>query len=307
MGVMAVNAVPEILDTPMPGGSQGANVVIEPMVGGYINWPMEAMVKTGGIAGRLGPRGLGGHRVPVPCPSFLVRHPTAGLILIDTALHASVADDPRHNFGKMLTRIAQPELDAGMDIPAQLRRKGIDPREIDVVVMTHLHFDHASALSEFPGSAVVFSLAEWVDATEVKRPLFRGYRHAQIDFGFEYFAIDFEDTSGQAQIDSYGTFGRTFDLFGDGSVRLVYTPGHTAGHCSVILRLPRRDFVVGGDVVYTFEQLEGGTPPPDPFDEHNWRRSLKELQLFRKQYPYAIVTPGHDTAFYEKLEGRYEE
>ena len=41
--------------------------------------------------------------------------------------------------------------------------------------------------------------------------------------------------------------GRSFDLFGDGSVRLVYTPGHSPGHTSVILRLPRRDFVVVGD------------------------------------------------------------
>ena len=62
-------------------------------------------------------------------------------------------------------------------------------------------------------------------------------------------------------IDSYGPFGRTFDLFGDGSVRLAFTPGHSAGHMSVILRLPRRDFVIGADVAYTWRQLEGGPEP----------------------------------------------
>jgi hypothetical protein len=31
------------------------------------------------------------------------------------------------------------------------------------------------------------------------------------------------------------------------------------------------------------------------------------MQLFHKQYPYAIITPGHDLDFYEKLEGRYAE
>lgn len=291
----------------MEGGSEGASVIVEPMVGGYVNWPEEAMAKAPGLTGRLAPKGLGGHRIPVPCPSFLVRHPSAGLVLIDTALHASVADDPRHNLGTMFSRIAQPELDPGMDIAAQLRRKGIGPREIGTVVMTHLHFDHTSAMSEFPESTFVFSAAEWEDATEVARPLFRGYRPALYDFPFDYLMVDFETTAAEAPIESYGTFGRTFDLFGDGAVRLAYTPGHSAGHLSVVLRLPRRDFVVGGDVVYSFAQLEGGPPQPSPYDEHNWRRSLKEMQAFHTQYPYAIITPGHDPDFYEQLEDRYEE
>ncbi len=307
MGDMRIHAEPQLLDGPFSGGTPGANVVIEPMVGGYVNWPLEAMIKTPGLAGRLAPYGLGGTRVPVPCPSFLVRHPSAGLVLIDTGLHASIAEDPRQNLGTMFTRIAKPELDAGMDIPAQLRRKGVEPRDIDMVVMTHLHFDHASAMSEFPESSFVFSRAEWLDAAEVSRPLFRGYRPSHYDFTFKYFAVDFEDTSAQAPIASYGTFGRTFDLFGDGSIRLAYTPGHSAGHLSVVLRLPRRDFVVGGDVGYTWAQIEGGPPQPAPYDEHTWRRSLKELQLFHKQFPYAIITPGHDTDFYEQLEDRYEE
>ncbi|MGH2980920.1 MAG: hypothetical protein ACRDKV_02615, partial [Solirubrobacterales bacterium] len=74
---------------------------------------------------------------------------------------------------------------------------------------------------------------------------------------------------------------------------------------SVVARLDQRDFVIGGDAVYTHHQLEGGPPPPRPFDAHNWRRSLQELKLFRSQFPHAIVTPGHDPSFYEQLEERY--
>ena len=113
--------------------------------------------------------------------------------------------------------------------------------------MTHLHFDHASAISEFPNSTFVLSAAEWDDASRGSRPILRGYHPAHYDFAFDYRIIDFEDEDEEAPIDSYGSFGRTFDLFGDGSIRLAYTPGHSAGHMSVILRLPRRDFVVGGD------------------------------------------------------------
>ena len=46
--------------------------------------------------------------------------------------------------------------------------------------------------------------------------------------------------------------------------------------------------------------------PPRPFDEHNYRRSLQELKLFKREYPDAIVTPGHDPEFYAGLSARYE-
>ncbi len=75
----------------------------------------------------------------------------------------------------------------------------------------------------------------------------------------------------------------------------------------VIARLKERDFVIGGDAMYTYRQLEGDAPmPPRSYDAHNLRRSLQELRLFRKQYPHAIITPGHDASFYDQLDARYE-
>ena len=54
-------------------------------------------------------------------------------------------------------------------------------------------------------------------------------------------------------------------------------------------------------------QLDGGAPlPPRPFDAHNLRRSLQELQLFRGQFPDAVITPGHDPEFYSRIQPRYE-
>ena len=53
--------------------------------------------------------------------------------------------------------------------------------------------------------------------------------------------------------------------------------------------------MIGGDAIYTVGQLDGSAPlPPRPFDAHNYRRSLQELKLFHREYPDAIVTPGHD-------------
>ena len=120
------------------------------------------------------------------------------------------------------------------------------------------------------------------------RPFLRGYSHAHFDYLFDYRTVDFD----RPGISSYASFGRTFDLFGDGSVRLAFTPGHTPGHCSVIARLRDRDFVIAGDAIYTYAQLEGGDPPPRPVDMHNWRRSLRELQQFARTYPQAEIVRG---------------
>jgi glyoxylase-like metal-dependent hydrolase (beta-lactamase superfamily II) len=156
-------------------------------------------------------------------------------------------------------------------------------------------------MSEFAGATFVVSEEEWVAASTDPRPFMRGYRPAHYDYAFDYRTLSYDSD----RVDSYASFGRTFDLFGDGSVRLASTPGHTAGHQSVICRLADRDLVIAGDAVYTYAQLVGGSEPPRPVDLHNWRRSLRELQLFARNYPQAVIVPGHDRQLFDRLEKSY--
>jgi len=303
---MKVQVEAKPLHEPLAGGTPGATVVVEPLIAGHVDFPPEMMVSPGGRFLTLKLlRALFGSRAPnvIPVPAFLIRHPSAGAILVDTGLHPSIATDGKENFGGLGNRIGKPSLEAGEDAPAQLRKRGLDPNEVPVVVMTHLHSDHASAISEFPQSTFVFSEAEWEAAAVGSQPALNGYRRQHYDYAFDYRTVDFD----RATIDSYASFGRTFDLFGDGSIRLAFTPGHSAGHMSVVCRLRESDFVIGGDAMYVRAQLDGeAAPPPRPNDSHNWRRSLQELRLFRGQYPAAVITPGHDPDFYAKLDARYE-
>jgi glyoxylase-like metal-dependent hydrolase (beta-lactamase superfamily II) len=303
---MKVHVEAKPLHEPLAGGTPGATVVVEPIIAGHVNWPLPLMERPGGRFETLKVlRALltGEPETIVPVPTFLIRHPSAGAILVDTGLHPSIATDGHENFGRLGARIGRPTLEPGADLPAQLRKRGLDPAEIPVVVMTHLHLDHSSAISEFPQSTFIVSEPEWTAASSGPRPTINGYRRAHFDYAFDYRTIDFD----RGTIDSYATFGRSFDLFGDGSIRLAYTPGHSAGHMSVIAHLRERDFVIGGDATHTMGQLEGRAPlNPRPFDAHNYRRSLQELKLFRKQFPDAIVTPGHDPEFYAGLKIRYE-
>ncbi len=303
---MGVHAEPHPLHEPLAGGSRGATVSVEPLVAGHAEWPRAMMVSPGGrlLTARLLRMILTGRdAVKVPCPAFLVRHPSAGPVLVDTGLHPSVGTDPKENFGALGARFGNLTLAQGEDAPSQLRQRGLEPGEIPIVVMTHLHLDHASAISEFPGSTFVVSETEWQAAAHGPSPALNGYRRAHFDYAFDYRTVDFL----RGNVDSYASFGRTFDLFGDGSIRLAYTPGHSAGHMSVVCRLSDHDFVIGGDCFYVTGQLDGSEPgPPRPQDSHNLRRSLQELRLFHRQFPDAVITPGHDPDFYAALAARYE-
>ena len=184
-------------------------------------------------------------------------------------------------------------------VPDQLRARGLDSADIRFVLMTHMHFDHASAISEFPGATFVLSQQEWDVLGDAKST--DGYVKSQYDFGFDYRTFDFESRD----TDSFATFGRSYDLFGDGSIRAVFTPGHTHGHTSYVLRLRDREVLVAGDAIYTTRTLEDGVLPYKMADEHHFRRSLKEIQRYRERTPGALIIPGHDWDNFSALDPAY--
>ena len=278
--------------------------MVEPILTGTMRSPREFLESSSHLT-TLRMLGIGISRskwVTLPIPAYLVRHPAYGPFLVDTGLHASVGSKPAANLGRTIARFSQPEIEAGTDLQAQLRGKGVDPKTIRLVVMTHMHFDHTSGMSEFPAATFLVTEAEWEAATTDSRPFLRGYRPEHYDYAFDYRTVSYNG----ANVSSYATFGRTFDLFGDGSVRLASTPGHSAGHQSVICRLRDRDLVIAGDAIYTLGQLDGAPEPPRPLDRHNWRRSMRELQHFSRSFPQAVIFPGHDPDQVAQFGQRFE-
>ncbi len=299
---MAVQALPTPLTSPLPGGSADAHVVVEPIITGEVGVVQEVQASPSGEMGFLKAlRKMRGPTVAVPVPAFLVRHPTAGLVLIDTGLHPSIASDPEANLGRLATSFTEWTVRPGEDVASRLRANDTDPSEVGTVIMTHLHLDHASGISEFPGATFVVSSKEWDDACSGLFPLLKYYRRQQFDHAFDFRTVDYSSDS----TNSFSTFGRSFDLFGDGSVVLVSTPGHSAGHQSVVLRLADRPMLIAGDAIFLAGQLEPGADlAARPEDRHEYERSIREMQLFRRENPSAIITPGHDPEFYDRLPDR---
>jgi N-acyl homoserine lactone hydrolase len=94
-------------------------------------------------------------------------------------------------------------------------------------------------------------------------------------------------------------------VFGDGSVRVVFTPGHTMGHMSVVLRTAKGEVLVAGDAIFMHRTLEDDHLPGLVADEHLFRRSLREIRQYRKETPDALVIPGHDWEAWQALDASY--
>jgi N-acyl homoserine lactone hydrolase len=288
---MAVSVDAKRAQLPLPGGRDGATATVEPLLcgeilspPGFFDLPRErlALVRT-----VLAPRS---RWTWVPIQAFLIRHPTAGVALVDTGLHPSVAVDPKRNFGQINGRLLRIRMEHDQALEFQLAARSLTPDDVRVVVMTHLHYDHASAISEFPRATFVVDIVEWDHAR--REGLLQGYHHRQFDHAFDWRAIHFEARS----VDSFASFGRSVDLFGDGSVRLLSTPGHTLGHMSVLARLRDGELLMTSDAIYSRESLTRDLRPWVVADAHLYRRSLAEIRRYMEQTPSATLIPGHDPA-----------
>ena len=93
---MKVHVEAKPLHEPLAGGTPGATVAVEPIVAGHATWPLPMMESPGGrflTLKLLRPLLTGKPPLTIPCPAFLIRHPSAGAILVDTGLHPSIATD----------------------------------------------------------------------------------------------------------------------------------------------------------------------------------------------------------------------
>jgi glyoxylase-like metal-dependent hydrolase (beta-lactamase superfamily II) len=235
----------------------------------------------------------------IPVPVFLVEHPTAGNILVDTGFHASVQDDPKASLGRRQSWLLPARQARGESAPEQLRKRDIEPEDIETIVMTHLHNDHASGAVQFPDATFVVDQAEWQAAST--GGFAEGYRRDHYDQPLHWRTVDY------AKAVPYGGFDKTLDLFGDGSVRLLSTVGHTKGHQSILLKLKRRELLLTADAAYTHHAIEHDVLPIFVFGgEDNFRSSLAAIRAYTRQHPDAVVIPGHDAELWPQLEPLYE-
>jgi len=151
--------------------------------------------------------------VPTEMPIFayLIEHPQ-GLVLVDLGQHYDLRDA-----GSILE-----ESDA---ITHKISELGYSPSDIKYVVMSHLHFDHCGYMCDFPNSTFIVRREElkaawWPEVYDSGGYIFSTYEKTR---GYDYIQLSDDEE---------------YDVFGDGSIVLVDTRGHSRGHQSVIVNLP---------------------------------------------------------------------
>jgi glyoxylase-like metal-dependent hydrolase (beta-lactamase superfamily II) len=122
-----------------------------------------------------------------------------------------------------------------VDVVESLRRGGVEPDQVDAVILSHIHVDHIGDPSLFPSSRfIVGAAAEGI--------LAKGYAPEDTEPAAEpMFAKDLLPTVRTSYLTSdhwkpIGPFPHAHDFFGDGSVYLVDAPGHLAGHLNALVR-----------------------------------------------------------------------
>lgn len=163
------------------------------------------------------------NQITVPVSSYLIEHPQ-GLILVDTGWNKVVRASNWRELG-LQVQINTGYLPAGWAIDERLATLGYRPADLDYVLMSHLHCDHASGLPlVHEAKKILVSEDEWRSANRLPMVyLPREWR------GIDVVPYAFSQTS-------VGPFGKSFDLFGDGSVLQVWTPGHAKGMVATLVR-----------------------------------------------------------------------
>jgi glyoxylase-like metal-dependent hydrolase (beta-lactamase superfamily II) len=226
---------------------------------------------------------LGLDGVEVPVPFFLIRHPR-GDVLVDGGNPLAVARDPHAHWGA-LADVFEVHMTEEQHCVAQLRALGVAPASVGHVVQTHLHIDHTGALGHFPDAAVVVHTRELEAARAAEDPLTSGY----VREDYERPELRWQLVDGE------------LDLFGDGTIRLFETPGHSAGHMSLLLELEETGPVLlTADAVDNRAMWEGREHPRALFSREEANRSLERLRELAQQ-TNALLVLGHEPDDWSRL------
>ncbi len=161
--------------------------------------------------------------IAVPC--FLIRHPK-GNLMWDTGLSPDFPKGPNS---------AGVSGGPGVAVEQQLQQIGLKPTDIRYLAFSHLHSDHT-------GNANLFKTSTWILNKEELAWALAGGSGSPVDMA----TFSGYKTAKNQMIDG------DYDVFGDGAVRILKTPGHTPGHQVLVLKLKSAGTVILAGDLYHF-------------------------------------------------------
>ena len=220
----------------------------------------------------------------VPC--FLVSHPK-GILVWDTG---AVPDSAFKPGGIAATK---EYATATTPLQLQMAEAGFAPADVTYLSLSHVHWDHAANVS-------LFAHVTWLVRQVERDAMFTPPLPPRTD------STMFEALRGTKTVIIKDN---DYDVFGDGTVIIKFTPGHTAGHQSLLVNLARTGpILLSGDLYHYPEELRMKRVPAGDFDKEQTLASRAAIEAFLKKTGTQLWIQ-HDLAAFEKLKkapGYYE-
>ena len=224
-------------------------------------------------------------KIEIPVSCYLIEHPR-GLVLIDTGWNTV-----NRSRGGQLRNLSfhypanQAKLPAGQAISEQLNASGIRSHDLDYVLLSHLHCDHADGLPLVSDAKnILVSEEEWYSAN---RDHVRYLPHEWKNIPIHTFKL---------QKTGLGAYGRSFDLFGDGSIQMIWEPGHSTGLCATKVQLPAQDkyVMLAADGGYAAKSWQENLTPGLVVNRFAAQKSLDFLKETAKDPNCIECLANHD-------------
>lgn len=209
----------------------------------------------------------------IPIVGYLIQTDDGKNILVDTGMDKGFIKDPEMHFrGTAFGEVLKVQMTEDDYVVNQLAKLGLKPDDIDILVATHFHFDHAGNTRDFTNSEIVVQQDCYEDVMKGDNP---GYPKSTYDIP----NLNWRIIDGDTEIAP--------------GVTLLKAPGHTPGHMAVLVDLPRTGkMVIGIDTIYVQDNLDkdnwGAYADPDAA-----RASAKRLQEIAAR-EHAMLLYGHD-------------
>jgi N-acyl homoserine lactone hydrolase len=220
-----------------------------------------------------------GEPYEVPVPFFLITHPR-GNVLYDGGNALEVAQDPRAHWGEVVEAY-EPVMTEDDFVVNKLQAMDVDPASIRYVIQSHLHLDHSGAIGHFPNAEYVVQRRELEYAYTPDWFQKPAYIRPDFDRDVSWLFLDGEHDDG-------------YDLFGDGTVKTLFTPGHAPGHTSIIVTLEESGpMMLTADACYTMDHYNNVALPGLIHSAADCASSVQKIHRAIDALGATLVT-GHD-------------
>ena len=245
------------------------------------------------------------------CCHCLLLEGDHGLTLVDTGFGLRDVADPRGRLSGFFLTLLSPEFREEMTAIRQIERLGFAASDVRDILLTHLDFDHAGGLDDFPHARVHLLADEREHAVRRRTWLDRQrFRPQQWSYAQQWQV--YKAPGGDAW---YG-FDCVRDIGGfAGEVLLVPLLGHTFGHCGVAIRQGARWMLLAGDAYFYHREMDWERPWCTPglrayqtmLEKDRRARLANQVRLRRLKHAHGSeidVFSSHDIPEFERLSGR---